>query len=521
MTKLKSFIFIIALLGFFNNCGNEASKEKDSSKKDRDMFGLYIKRGLTNTSDSLIPGYIMFPVPNSASTYLINRNGEVVHEWKGNYESFHPYLLEDGSIMQGAMDPDYPTFGFGGPYGRIQKINWDSKMLWDFEYASKNTMVHHDFSIMPNGNILAIAYETYSYDDAISNGRKPELIPGSGPWLEKIIEIEPEGTSEGKIVWEWHVADHLIQDYDESKKNFGDPSKHPELLDFNLGDSIPPAITQDSLDILKSKGKGGRNLTTNNKGADIFHFNAIKYNEELDQIVFSSPAMSEIYIIDHGLSTKEAAGHSGGKRGKGGDFLYRWGNPENYRKGDSLDRKLYFQHDVRYIEKGKPGEGNLTIFNNDIPVGRDSLNYSAIYEIKPPLKEDGNFQLLPNGRFGPDKQHWNYVAKDSVSFYGSFISGAHRMENGNTFINEGPKGRLFEVSPAGEILWEYHIPYRGEIRKPDGEPNNFMNMTFSAFRATFIPANHPGLKNRDLKPIEPQPTTFKVPPKPKKEEEKS
>lgn len=524
MKNIQSFLILIIAFGLLLNCDNKTTKNQNStetasSKKDRNIFGHYISRGLTKTSENLVPGYIMFPVPNSASTYLINRSGEVVHEWKGNYESFQAYLMDDGSIIQGAQDPDYPTFGFGGPYGRIQKLTWDNKMLWDFEYATKDQIIHHDFAILPNGNILAIAYETQSYNDAIANGRKPELIPESGPWLEKIIEIEPQGQSEGKIVWEWHVADHLIQDYDENKNNFGNPAEHPELLDFNLGDSIPPSITQDSLDILKAQGKGGRNLTTNNKGADIFHFNAINYNEALGQITFSSPELSEIFIIDHNTSIKEATGHNGGKYGKGGDFLYRWGNPKNYRMGDSLDRKLFYQHDIRWVEKEKPGKGNLTIFNNNIPMGPDSLNYTAIYEIKPPIKEDGSYHILPNGRFGPEKLHWSYVAKDTISFYGSFISGAHRMKNGNTFINEGPKGRLFEVSPSGEILWEYHIPFRGEIRKLNGDPKNFMQMTFSAFRATFIPVDHPGLKGKELNPLDPQPKVYVMPP-PKKDKKK-
>jgi hypothetical protein len=480
------------------------------------MFGHYIPRGLTKTSENLTSGYVMFAVPNSALTYLVNRNGEVVHEWKGNYTVFNQYLMDDGSIVLGANDVDYPVFGFGGPYGRIQKINWDGKMLWDFEYADENQIVHHDFAVLPNGNILAIAYETWSYDDALANGRKPHLIPRSGPWMEKIIEIEPQGPSGGKIVWEWHISDHLIQDNDESKKDFGSPAEHPELIDFNLGDSIPPAISQDSLDILRALGKAGRNLTVDNPRSDLFHINAINYNPALDQIVVSSPELSEVLIIDHSTTTHEASGHSGGKSNQGGDILYRWGNPENYHQGDSTNRQLFYQHDVRWVEKGNPGEGELTIYNNNVPMGPDSLEYSAIYQIKPPINDQGTYMQMDNNSFGPEQPSWKYIAHDTISFYGSFISGAHRMKNGNTFITEGPKGRLFEVSPEGNILWEYHIPYRGEIRKPNGDPTNVMNMTFSAFRSTFIPADHPGLKGKELKPLEPQPEIFTLPPKEKK-----
>ncbi len=512
MKKILSYFSVIVFFLLLSNCGDKKHDEESADKKERNMFGHHIPRGLTKSSDSLMPGYAMFSPTNSPFTYLVNRKGEVVHEWKGNYGAFNAYLTDDGSIVIGANDPDYPIFGFGGPYGRIQKINWEGKMLWDFEYADTTQIVHHDFAVMSNGNILALAYETSSYEYALALGRKPEYIPRSGPWMEKIIEIEPQGSGGSKIVWEWRVEDHLIQDYDEAKPNYGNPQEHPELFDFNLSDSIPARITQDSLDILKAMGRGGRNLTLDNPHSDIYHFNAINYNAELDQIAFSSPELSEVYIIDHSLTTEEAAGHQGGKSGKGGDLLYRWGNPENYMQGDSTDRKLYYQHDIRWNEKGKPGAGNLSVYNNGVPMGPDSLDYSAIYEINPLLMEDGTYEMMANNRFGPEEPVWTYVAKDTISFYGSFISGAHRMENGNTFINEGPKGRLFEVTPDREVVWEYLVPYRGNIHKPNGDPTDMMPMTYSTFRATFIPADHPALEGKELIPLDPQPEPFVMPP---------
>ena len=516
MRKLIYCIVSVLILGVISRCSDE---KKEEEKPDRNMFGHNIPRGLTKTTEGLSPGYALFSVPNSGATYLINRKGEVVHQWKGTYPSFNPYLMEDGSIMVGQNDPDYPVFGFGGPYGRIQKISWEGKILWDFELADTLQILHHDFAVKPNGNILVIAYEVTSYEDALAMGRAPYLIPHSGPWLEKIIEINPQGVRGMKKVWEWHVKDHLIQDLDENKPNYGAPGQHPELISFNLGDSIPPPISQDSLDALKALGQGDRNLTRFNPRSDIFHFNAINYNPGLEQIAISSPELSEIFILDQSTTSQEAASHEGGKSGKGGDLLYRWGNPENYHHGDSTDRRLYYQHDVRWIEEGKPGAGNLTLYNNAIPNGPDSLSYSSVFELKTPITSDGNYALMADGRYGPEALVWNYVAKDTVSFFGSFISGAHRMDNGNTFINEGPKARFFEVTPENDIVWEYLNPYRGEARKPNGDPNEHMPMTFSTFRASFIPADHPAFKDKELKPIAPQPEEFKMPPMPKKEEE--
>lgn len=515
MKTLHLSFFFLACLCLFSDCGIETSAAEAPSGEDRNMFGHYIPRGLTIHTNGLTPGYAMYTVTNSASTYLIDRQGRVVHEWKGNYGVMGAYLQEDGSLIQNAYDVDFPVFAGGGETGRLQKISWESRMLWDFEYANEVYHAHHDMAVLPNGNILAIAWESRTVEESLQAGRKPELIPKAGLWPDKILEVEPDGKYGGKVVWEWRLWDHLIQDHDPGKDNYGDPAEHPELVDINLArNPLPEPITQDSLDRLHATGRAWRNETIDNRGSDLYHSNAINYNAELDQIALSVRQLNEILIIDHSTTSAEAAGHSGGRWGRGGDILYRWGNPQNYGRGDSTDQQLFYQHDVRWVEGGKPGAGNLTVFNNDIPGRPDSMNYSAIYEISPSMDDEGNYILLDNGRFGPEAPTWTYIAPDTVSFYGSFVSGAHRMHNGNTFINEGPRGRFMEVTPEGEIVWEYLNPYRGEIRKPNGDPFPAMPMTYMGFRSTFIPADHPALAGKDLAPLDPQPAVFELPPQP-------
>lgn len=509
----KSYLLILAIfISLSTICqvsvnNKDSLNKKETEVKDRNMFGHRIPRGLRLTSDGLADGYVLFAVPNSASVYLMNRKGEVVHEWKGNYGVMGAYLQNDGSLVQNAVDPDFPVFAGGGETGRLQKITWDNNIVWDFEYANEFSHVHHDFTVLPNGNVLAIAWEAKTPQEGIAAGRKPILIPKAGLWPDKIIEIVPDGERGGKIVWEWHIWDHLIQDFDPKKANYGNPANHPELLDINVGDTIPH-ISIDSMKKLQMQRRAWRNQTPDNLGSDVYHVNSISYNAELNQIAFSSPHLSEIFIIDHSTTTKQAAGHAGGRWGKGGDFLYRWGNPENYHHGDSTNRKLFGQHNFQWIQKDYPGAGNLTVFNNDIH-NRNIMNYSAIFEISPPTDSKGNYTQP----FGPEKPVWTYMAPDTTSFYSSFISGAHRMKNGNTFINEGAKGRFFEVTKQGKIVWEYLNPYRGDIRKPNGDPIPPVPMTYFQFRSTFIPANHPALANRKLEPINPQPQVFKLPPK--------
>lgn len=517
MKKLPLLLPLLLCLSFVTLSQTTTNNKTDSTNiqaapdpKDRNMFGIGIPRGLTITSDNLTDGYVMYAVCNSASVYLINRKGQVVHEWKGNYGVLGAHLNDDGSLVQNAKHLDYPVFTDPGETGRIQKISWDGKILWDFVYANEEYHIHHDFTVMPNGHVLAIAYEAKTVAEVLAAGRKPNMTPKAGLWPDKIVEIAPEGAHGGTIIWEWHIWDHLIQDYDSKKANYGNPANHPELLDLNIGDTIPPLISQDSVDILNFNG-WVRNATPENMYSDMYHTNAISYNAELDQIVFSNHNLSEIFIIDHSTSTKEAASHKGGRWGKGGDYLYRWGNPQNYRHGSFANEKLFGQHHIHWIEKGLPGAGDLMVFNNNVIHWSDSTNCSAVYEFTPPTDKKGNYFLEKDRTFGPEKPVWTYTAPDSISFWSSFISGAERMQNGNTLINEGARARFFEVTKEGKIVWEYLNPYRGEIRQPNGDPTPMFPFAYIAFRATFIPANHPALANRKLEPLNPQPAVFIMP----------
>jgi hypothetical protein len=120
--------------------------------------------------------------------------------------------------------------------------------------------------------------------------------------------------------------------------------------------------------------------------------------------------------------------------------------------------------------------------------------------------------LETDGAFGPAKPAWTYIAKDTLSFWSPFISGVHRMANGNTFITEGAKGRYFEVNAAGDILWDYLTPFTDDLKMPDGTgPQPIGNLIYATFRASHIPADHPALIGKDLKPLEPQPAIFIMP----------
>jgi len=181
------------------------------------------------------------------------------------------------------------------------------------------------------------------------------------------------------------------------------------------------------------------------------HINAIDYNEELDQIVLSSRFQSEIYIIDHSTTTEEAASHTGGNSGMGGDFLYRWGNPQNYDRGNSSDQILDDQHSVNWIDEGYPGEGNLILFNNG-----HGNNASAGLEFIPPLLEDGTYRLDEGLPYAPEQEEWLYYP--GTGFHTSVQGGAFRLPNGNTLLTDADDTEVREVSLDGTIVWEYDYP---------------------------------------------------------------
>src|SRR5262249_47592681 len=132
-----------------------------------------------------------------------------------------------------------------------------------------------------------------------------------------------------------------------------------------------PAATKDGRDQKTAAAKGQPKDAPKKdqtpavrKNPDWMHINAVAYNAELDQVVLSSPNFCEIWIIDHGTTSEEARGHTGGHWGKGGDLLYRWGNPQAYRKGSNGEQRLFFQHNIQWIPPGLRGEGHLLVFNN-------------------------------------------------------------------------------------------------------------------------------------------------------------
>ena len=446
--------------------------------------------GLIKNDPRAWKGYTLFAPKHYTATYLIDNAGRRVHSWtKSKYEPGQSvYLLPNGNLLRCCFIKHRLGTG-GGEGGRVEEYDWGGNLVWEFDYRTDTYAQHHDIQPLPNGNILMLAVEKKTQAECIAAGFQPRDLRDGYLLPDYVVEIKKTGPKSGEVVWEWHVWDHLIQDEDRSKANYGDPSKHPERIDTQCN------------------GRGARAFWN--------HMNSIAYNAKLDQVILSVRGCSELWVIDHSTTTKEGAGRTGGKYGKGGDLLYRWGNPAAYGSGSSRDQTLFQQHDAQWIPAGCPGAGNILIFNNGLnrvagPGGaRDGGRrgrgggYSSVDEIVPPVDERGRYALAAGGAYAPAKPKWTYAAANRADFYAEAISGAQRLPNGNTLICDGTGGNFFEVTPGGETVWKYVCPVvrDGPLAQGEKAGSDHRGHAWNAvFKIHRYAADYAGLAGRDLTP---------------------
>lgn len=467
-------------------------------------------RGLLVNDARAYQGYTLIAPMTSTSTYLIDMEARVVKAWHSKYFAGESaYFLENGHLLRPAkLAPEEQLFGGSGQGGRVQEFSWDGELLWDFRFHNDRQLAHHDVCRLPNGNILLPVWEIKTDQEALAAGRDPKrLYPR---WLaDAIVEIKPTGKTTGEVVWEWHAWDHAVQEQDPARANYGKVADHPELIDINSGeDGQPyrspfPAAQRDEakrraqsarqeVEKLKSLGYVGSLAAPGNQFTlpEWNHVNAVAYDAETDRIMICPRDFCEIWILDHSTTRAEAASHKGGRSGKGGDLLYRWGNPLAHKAGMPYDQALFFPHDAHWIAKEKPGAGHVLIFNNG--GGRASRMFSSVDELILPAIPDATDAHTQSAAPGPSTVVWSYTAPRKEEFFASIMSGADRLPNGNTIICDSLAGKIFEVTPQQETVWSYVIP--------DGVAPRGQTGGVPVFRAYRYGADYPGLAGKALKP---------------------
>jgi len=387
------FLILLSLASCSDDSDDVSITEEDITDDSSDTT----EASSTVDSDS----YILAIAPDTG-VYLIDHDGNTLFDWDFNGDQLgnDAMLQSDGSLVS-TIKVDNPRISFGGYGGAFRKINADQSIEWEVEYSSNTYIAHHDINYLSNGNIIFPVWEEVSAADAAEMGFSGnfDIYP------EAIIEMNPL-TQE--IVWEWHATDHLVQDYDESKSNFGVVGDVPNLIDVNYNN--------DQTD------------------GDIMHVNGITLDETNDLLYMTVNFYSEVWVIDHSTTTEEAATSTGGNYNLGGDLVYRFGNPLAYDNvGEVTMNRVHYPN---LFDDNKM----LVFVNNKY----DNQSAVAEYQLSPPYE-------LVAGKDNEPELIWEFTDSD---LYSNGLGSGVRMSNGNTLISEGT-GAIWEVNSDGDVLWRY------------------------------------------------------------------
>lgn len=421
-----------------------------------------VSAGVVLKEKGISEGYTLISANGMRDTYLINNDGFVVHHWEHQVAvGKSAYLLPNGNLLRSVRKSQ------GDIGDSLQMLSWDGVVLWEYVTDQATERIHHDIEPLPNGNILATVWERIPEEVYVAAGRNPNTVPKNELWLDTIHEIKPTEDGSAVVVWRWTPWDHLVQDFDENQANYGDPAEHPHAIDLN-----------------QLREESGRF----NKLADWLHINAVSYNSERDEIMLSSQAMSEIWIVSR----------------KTGKLVYRYGNPIRYGKGTDKDRTLFNQHDANTVATGFRGEGNILLFNNVSHVSPGKAPNSSVLELRPPLTDSGDWPVpAEDGAFPASEVVWEYTGLPDAGFYSPIFSSAQRLEGGGTLIGVGAPGKVIELDAEGKRVWEYINPkVTGKVKLKKLEKWNALPPPpkNAFFRVHKYAPDYPAFSGRDLSP---------------------
>lgn len=367
-------------------------------------------------------GFVLFGAPDGKS-HLIDMDGNQVHSWQ--YVGF-PTLPLDPKLARGQKGHVLIHLDKFIGDKVVAELDWSGHVVWTWgKHAPGGAALQdQDWVRLSNGDTLLLC----TYDHVIPGVSRRSIAD------QAIYEVAPSG----RIVWKWMAGNHL--------KEFGISAEGMRILRKALAGGFTGMgfLTVNAMQVVgpnKWWDSGDRRFDPGN-------------------IIISSREASFIAIID------KATGHVVWRLGP--NYHGASVSPRGPRFGaalrfleptfsDTVPRpvdQLSGQHDAHIIPKGLPGAGDLLVFDNEGPSGFPTIRLShhvgsRVLEIDPVRKE-----IV-----------WQYTAENSGladwTFYSSFLGSAQRLPNGNTLIDEGMDGRIFQVTPRGEVVWEYINPHFG------------------------------------------------------------
>jgi Arylsulfotransferase (ASST) len=433
--------------------------------------------GVFYSASAFSDGYILSGAWSGKTTMLYDNKLKIVNTWdhsklSDSLNGYSSYIMPNGHLLRSAQAPTIkkgstqisPPLNAAPQQGIIDEIDAQGKVVWTYQLSDSIYMLHHDFKLLPNGNILAVAFVRYSRSQFLAAGVDSTLLGDGQPAKvmlgEKIVEIKPDYTKGGgSIVWEWTMFDHVA----------------PKSQALNN-----PRLISGS--IVKALWSG-----------QWVHLNGIEFDSTRNLIVFTSRIFSELYVIDHSTTTEEAKGHSGGKHGMGGDILYRWGHTSNYLENGT--QRILVLHCPTVIPNGYPGEGNIMFFHNNL---NGTSGASEVVEITPPFDNNGKFLQPTATGFGPESPTWIYAP--TSNFRSDYMSSTFRLPNGNTLIHEAypSSGSANPMSAGGrirEVTNEQAIIDTASLSNGTTPNPGTFGTAFNPAKIMYYPSSYIGIKN--------------------------
>jgi len=458
-----------------------------------------VKTGLQQWDPSkAYNGYTIFTPQQarSAPVYLIDMEGNVINTWTGQTNAS---LLENGNMSIGRTERDWDDNIVSSDEGRCK----DYAKIWNKKLEAYT--------------VICMVGDSYTNEDFWAAGGDPTIdyvAEGKGGKQYAVEETDMDGN----LVWYWRYIDHSIQDRDAAWPNYVEDGK--TIADY-----------PNKLDAYWKTDQSHSTGSDEGMVYDWHHLNAVDYNEDLGYVAMNSKHWSEFYVVDHEATFVSTAAdfaadpvaalqaNIDAAASDAGDFIYRFGNPSAYQQGEAPsfmqqgNQQMWGSHNIEWIKEGRPGFGNFTIFDNGCYDPRGQR--STILEINPYIAgidgETGEpiisdvYVNPPDAGYQPNgisnQVVWSYSSREPNSLQSTNASGTQRLPNGNTFICSSRSGHLFEITPDGEVVWEYVNPMGTQgaldyLKDSQGNAN-------AVFRAYRYGPDHPAFAGKDLTPLGP------------------
>ncbi len=325
-------------------------------------------------------GLTLYVSGHEAAAFLIDMEGEVVHEWRRPFSDIwdetspvarpqpdsHVYFRKAMVYPNGDLLVVYEGVG-DTPYGYgVAKLDKDSEVIWTYHGRA-----HHDIDIGPDGRIYALTHEfIHETVEPFSHLSQPFLD-------DFLVILSPDGEEEAKV--------SLIEAMRDSA------FRH--MVFAVPGFSLADPLHTNTVGVVTEEQ------------AEVFPF------AEAGQVLLSFRELTAVAVLD----VDEGA--------------VTWA------------KRAYWlgQHDPDILDNG-----NMLLFDNFGNYDRDTKR-SRVIEFNPETAE-----IV-----------WQYEGTVDNPLDSEIRSDQERLANGNTLITESNGGRLVEVTPEGEIAWEYINPVRG------------------------------------------------------------